>query len=124
MAIGAEINFGYLNGSYFNHPGSYTTISYVDDVWFFDGVQYPSAADDVPLYTSPIINLTDALYGGFGLLAIVPFCLAGSLIIMYLKNGGEKPLDPKLIIAVVVAGIFIEIGVVIAVLTINALSVV
>lgn len=48
---GTHSNFGYANETYFIHPGTYLNVCRIDNVWYFDDLQYPEA----PATTSPLI---------------------------------------------------------------------
>lgn len=48
---GTHSNFGYANGTYFIHPGVYLNVCRIDNVWYFDGNQYPTPS----AATSPLI---------------------------------------------------------------------
>ena len=41
ITVPDNVYFGYGNGTYFTHPGTYDTIERVDGRWYFDGVGYP-----------------------------------------------------------------------------------
>ena len=66
VTVSSDTYFYYDNGTSFTHPGTYENITRIDNVWYFDNVEYsPSSGDLITPSPTPNIRLQNSINSVF-----------------------------------------------------------
>ena len=117
--------FGYGNGTYFTHLGTYGNVTEINHVWYFDDVAYPSTSSTPSpssAYPSVPSYIASSLYTNIGFLWVLPFILAAVLVLSAVVMFRSGTFDTNAIVVFVVAAITVEVGCIIVVVIVNTLS--
>jgi hypothetical protein len=101
ITVSDQVKFWYNDGTYFTYPGTYDTISRINNVWYFDG----TAKTVYPL--PEIFDSTFTALGLFAITIIVVFATLGVAILFSIRSGGE--VDLKLLLATISSVIAIAV---------------
>ena len=122
--------FGYGNGTYFTHPGTYGNVTEINHVWYFDDVAYPSSSPSPSPSPSPTSSFNSAVntavnsgFTAMALFAIVPIISVAALIIsLSLMSRDGKQVGVGEIVISIVLVIAIDIIVIVGVLILSNLQ--
>lgn len=122
--VGNNIKFTYPDGSWFYNPGLYSTISCIDDVWYFDGAAYSGPVNIGTEAASAIVSVFTNVYIAIGLIGIGFIILSCFLIIQATKGESEENNKSMLtgVVILIISVVFIVVAFAIIIGFENAIS--
>jgi hypothetical protein len=107
LIIPSETRFSYANGTYFTHPGTFENATYIDNIWYFNNVEYtPSSSELISPTPNPyVVAAFNAVYTNMyialGLIGISLIILACVIILRATREDSESSVIPGFILLIV-----------------------